>query len=582
MKIAIGAGGMNVRAEDVELEASELEFHEIKRLVSKTHPVIFEFGANEGQSTLGLLQWIPKANIFAFEPDPRANEKFKEKILNDNVVLAEVAIDGQNGTCIFHQSSGEGASWDWNQSGSIRVPAKHLESVPHIKLEKITEVPIVRLDDWAAHLTLDAVDFIWADIQGAEMDLILGGKETLKKTRFFYTEYRNQACYNGQSSLDEICEALSNLGLVLYRRWFSKALFVNKHLNDLNDFDFKIPSKKNCPCGSLLSYKTCHMKNTHDLSIIVLTNRPLNKVAVTIANIAKISDSSDARLIISDNSGEPLKAVVLEKEYGDSYHISPEPEAVGNVRFATSKCSTRFLWNLHDDDWVFELDGAMPKHIPPEYVGMCPIILLSSAAQGVYGFRNFDLCQGDPVARIDAYVSQSESAANSLEFAIWETGLLRNITRIMELHPCPAGYQDWSIRKAMLAEGKVLSIDRFGYKYNNNNWFGPGPAILNEIESLMRRSQLPIILAKHMNELTFIDLVCLFGRNQGYRLSLGDRRVVLDTLLSRIVSDYKPQVLGDYLNHLLEFIRRIDYQTGERYQAYVEKAINPPPMESQS
>ncbi|MEN9248224.1 MAG: hypothetical protein Q6L50_08560 [Gloeomargarita sp. GMQP_bins_120] len=34
-------------------------------------------------------------------------------------------------------------------------------------------------------------DFIWADVQGAEVDLIQGGLQALANTRYFYTEYAN-------------------------------------------------------------------------------------------------------------------------------------------------------------------------------------------------------------------------------------------------------------------------------------------------------------------------------------------------------------------------------------------------------
>lgn len=573
---------MHIGSKDVELEVGGLRVEEIKSLVSKTNPLILELGANVGQSTKEFLQWMPGAKIFCFEPDPRAIKEFKENIQSDHVVLTESAVGNFNGKVLFHQSTGEGSLNDWNQSGSIRLPTEHLVTWPDVKFKETIEVPIVRLDDWAVDKKLGVIDFIWADVQGAEGDLILGGSDTLKNAKFFYTEYGALEWYQGQVSLDEICESLFKLGFILYRKWWADALFINKNHNDLRSFEFKISSNKICPCGSLLAYKSCHMKNVSDLTLAVTTHGDLVKVESRIKQIARVAKSIDAKLIISDNAGNTRKTESLKKEYADSYYVSTGLEASENYRFALSKCSTRFMGHLHDDDWVFELDGMLPKHVPAEYIGICPVIVLSSAAQGVYGFRNFDLCQDDPIARISAYVSQSEGAANSLEFAIWETGLIRNIDNVIKFHPCQAGYQDWSIRKAMLAEGKVLSFDKFGYKYNNNNWFGPGTAILQEIESLLRRCQLPVILAKHMNELTFIDLICLFGRHEGYRLSQGHRRVILDSLLSSMVTEYKPEELGSYLGQLLEFIRKIDSETGDRYQTYVEKAINPRPMETQS
>jgi hypothetical protein len=182
--------------------------------------------------------------------------------------------------------------------------------------------------------------------------------------------------------------------------------------------------------------------------------------------------------------------------------------------YALRKSSKRFTWSLHDDDWVFDLGGAFPKRLPSDCVGISPILLLTSPAHGVYGFRNFDLCQSEPIDRIKAYASQS-AGANSLLFAIWETDLLQNLYQALETHPCHAGYQDWTFVKACLAEGKIISSDRFGYKYNNNNWYGPPASNLEELEDLMRRADLPVELAQKLGLLNIIDLICLFGRNRG-------------------------------------------------------------------
>src|SRR6185369_8543320 len=143
-----------------------------------------------------------------FEPDPRAISKFKNRISNPNVTLFECAVGNENGIVNFNQSSGEGEAQDWNQSGSIRKPKLHLEIWPWVKFESQIQVPIVRLDDWASDKNLGAVDLIWADVQGAESDLILGGKAVIRNTRFLYTEYGAIEWYQGQLSLDEICETL--------------------------------------------------------------------------------------------------------------------------------------------------------------------------------------------------------------------------------------------------------------------------------------------------------------------------------------------------------------------------------------
>jgi hypothetical protein len=56
--------------------------------------------------------------------------------------------------------------------------------------------------------SLDRVDFIWADIQGSEIDLIRGGQTALKHTRYLYLEYSNGGLYQGDANLEALCQAL--------------------------------------------------------------------------------------------------------------------------------------------------------------------------------------------------------------------------------------------------------------------------------------------------------------------------------------------------------------------------------------
>jgi hypothetical protein len=83
----------------------------------------------------------------------------------------------------------------------------------------------MQLDTWLASTNLDRIDFIWADVQGAEEDLILGAGRALQITRFFYTEYSNEEWYEGQINLSGLIEALPDFEVaalfpadVLFRR----------------------------------------------------------------------------------------------------------------------------------------------------------------------------------------------------------------------------------------------------------------------------------------------------------------------------------------------------------------------------
>ena len=224
------------RALDTALvESGNLSVEEIRRMVGKDDPIILEVGANIGQSTIEFIRVMPKARIYCFEPDPRAAAKLRQTIstIEADIKIFECAVGDFNGMVSFHQSSGEGDLKDWDQSGSIREPKNHTIVWPWVKFQDKIEVPIVRLDDWALEQGIVEVDFIWADVQGAEIDLIKGAEKTLQNTRFFYTEYSNDEWYEGQINLSQLYEALDNFSVC--RVFRMDALFENSKLMQTGD-----------------------------------------------------------------------------------------------------------------------------------------------------------------------------------------------------------------------------------------------------------------------------------------------------------------------------------------------------------
>jgi FkbM family methyltransferase len=222
---------INQNLSEMPVYKGTLDVASVKGLLGKDDPVILEIGANCGQTTIEFIKHFPNATIHCFEPEPRAIRKFKRFINHPNVFLHEVAVGNTNGTVEFHQSSGA-ESIDpegWDHSGSIKPPKAHLEMYPWVKFENKITVPIIKLDDWAKDNDLMNIDFIWADVQGAESDLILGAKKTLRSTRFIYTEYYDNECYSGQIDLKSIYDLLNSF--LILRKFENDVLLENFFAN---------------------------------------------------------------------------------------------------------------------------------------------------------------------------------------------------------------------------------------------------------------------------------------------------------------------------------------------------------------
>jgi FkbM family methyltransferase len=199
-------------------------------------PTILEIGCNDGYHTRMFLRLFPEARVFCFEPDARARIRFEEKTRDARVRLFPFAIGASNGTATFHASGGNPLGdqphpdlpLDWDLSGSLRRPTGHLQANPGVRFNNTAAVEVRTLDDWAKEQGVETIDFIWADVQGAEMDLIQGARKTLGLTRFLYTEYNDHELYEGQPSLRQISASLPDFRIRI--RYPDDVLFENLKL----------------------------------------------------------------------------------------------------------------------------------------------------------------------------------------------------------------------------------------------------------------------------------------------------------------------------------------------------------------
>lgn len=198
------------------IHTTPLGAHEVAALVNRPDPVILDIGCNDGGDTRAMLQAMPGAHIYCFEPEPRAIRRFRERMGADidRVRLFEGAVSDRTGRVDFHASSGGEFEGGWDQSGSIRRPKNHLKEWPWCTFETTIAVESVRLDDWCAQNGVDRIDFLWMDVQGAEVDVIRGGPRAIERTRFLYFEYSNTETYEGEPPLKDLLALLPSFQVI--------------------------------------------------------------------------------------------------------------------------------------------------------------------------------------------------------------------------------------------------------------------------------------------------------------------------------------------------------------------------------
>jgi len=181
---------------------------------------ILEIGANDGTDSESLLSTFDAATLHCFEPDPRALSLLRRRLTSERVHIHPVAVSDVDGRLPFHQSGGAPPGMEdrypdgWHLSSSLHRPTNHLDEYPWCTFEETIEVESVRLDTWYRNHDIGTIDFIWADVQGAEPGLLRGGRETLRNTRFLYTEFVEIGLYEGHLPLEALLELIPDWRVV--------------------------------------------------------------------------------------------------------------------------------------------------------------------------------------------------------------------------------------------------------------------------------------------------------------------------------------------------------------------------------
>src|SRR5690348_11435791 len=188
-RITVGDNTYEIASDDQYLTGLGTEFEPqttaLFRALFRPAAVVLDIGANIGCTSLLFSQRARR--VVAFEPSPttfRYLEQNIEAAAARNVELHNIALGAAPGvsTLTFAPS---------NRAGGF-VSNQTTASAGHVT-ESIT---IDRLDDIACRFRIDAVDLIKIDVEGFELDVLKGGRETIDRFKPIVALELNHWCLN--------------------------------------------------------------------------------------------------------------------------------------------------------------------------------------------------------------------------------------------------------------------------------------------------------------------------------------------------------------------------------------------------
>lgn len=204
--------------------------------------VLFDVGANVGQFAREARRELPRTKIYSFEPHPRSFEKLSQSGPVDLIDRHCLALSNIAGEVVLYEYSNEG---DGSHINSLvpdaRFPARFGYTGRPIKVISAT------LDGFCAGESIDRIDFLKIDVEGAELSVLKGAAGMLARGKILaiYFEFNDIEPMPGATggSLLPIARYLGEFGLQ-YACTYTDFLLHGDQLHVVANALFVLPPKK--------------------------------------------------------------------------------------------------------------------------------------------------------------------------------------------------------------------------------------------------------------------------------------------------------------------------------------------------
>jgi FkbM family methyltransferase len=192
----------------------KIDFSQIK--------TIFDIGSRDIKESITLAKTFTEAKVYAFEPTPenivmcQNNYADLSADLKYRISLIRSAMNDTTGKIKFYPLDEQNSR---SKNFGVASKFKLIDGLNGTFLgehwvQKEVEVDAYAMDDFCKENNIEGPDLIWMDVQGAELDVLKGGKNSILNTKIIMTEAGSKAYYDGHALHPDIDKYLTDKGFV--------------------------------------------------------------------------------------------------------------------------------------------------------------------------------------------------------------------------------------------------------------------------------------------------------------------------------------------------------------------------------
>ena len=184
----------------------------IQKEFNRQAQIIFDLGANRGDTVAKYLELFPLAKIYAFEPFPDNFKVLKERFKNNSQVSChQIAISDSAAVKQFYVNKNV-------DTNSLLKPIRTgLSSDVQVENKRQITVETITLDQFCESQEISTIDILKMDIQGGELAALRGAENLLMNNhiRLIYSETYFIPQYEDQPLFHDISKYVFKYNYIL-------------------------------------------------------------------------------------------------------------------------------------------------------------------------------------------------------------------------------------------------------------------------------------------------------------------------------------------------------------------------------